>query len=615
MSDKKQGANKPMGGGPHGPIIAGEKAKNFKGSVSKLVKYLNRYHGAIIFVFIAAALSSLFTILGPKILSYATNELFAGSIAIAEGTGGINFAMIAEILLFLGGLYLLATGLSYLQSFIMTGITQKVTFSLREDINKKISRLPLSYFDKTSTGDVLSRVTNDIDTVNQSLNQSLTHMITSITAVVGVVIMMLTISPTMTLVALLTLPLSFGLVAIIVKKSQPQFKKQQATLGKVNGHIEEMYSGHIVVQAFDRSDESIKKFNDINEELYSSAWKSQFLSWIIMPLIGFVGNLGYAAICMLGGLLTIQGKISVGDIQAFIQYVRSFNQPITQIANISNVLQQTAAAAERVFEFLEEDEEEKDPEDGVDPAIIKGEVSFAHVKFGYKEDETIINDFSAIIEPGQRVAIVGPTGAGKTTIIKLLMRFYELNDGAILLDKYSLTQFKRNDLRDLFGMVHQDTWLYSGTIMENIRYGRLEATDEEVIKAAKAAGVHHFIKTLPNGYESVLSEDASNVSGGQKQLLTIARAILSDPKVLILDEATSSVDTRTEQKIQKAMNDMMKGRTSFVIAHRLSTIRDSDVIMVMREGDIVEMGNHDKLIEIGGFYKTLYESQFEETED
>ncbi|WP_102050678.1 ABC transporter ATP-binding protein [Pygmaiobacter massiliensis] len=599
-----------MGRGPGG-IMPGEKAKDFKGTARKLIQYLGSYNKQIVVVFFAAALSCIFMIAGPKVLAYATNELFSGVMKMFTGTGGIDFAYIARILLFLLGLYLLSFGLSYLQGFVMTGVTQKVTYRLRQDISKKISRLPLAYFDGTSTGDVLSRVTNDVDTVSQSLNQSLTQIITSVTTVLGVLVMMLTISPTMTLVALLVLPISFLLIGTIVKKSQPLFKRQQNYLGKVNGHVEEMYGGHLVVQAFDRADESIATFEELNDELYNSAWKSQFFSGLMMPLMNFVGNLGYAAICVLGGYLTIQGRISVGDIQAFIQYVRSFTQPISQIANISNVLQQTAAAAERVFEFLEEEEEVADPDQPLDPSVVEGEVAFAHVKFGYDPSKIIIHDFSAIIQPGQRVAIVGPTGAGKTTMVKLLMRFYDVTEGAILLDRYDLRQFSRDGLRSLFGMVLQDTWLYHDTIMENIRYGRLSATDDEVIAAAKAAGVHRFIRTLPDGYNTVLSEDADNISQGQKQLLTIARAILSDPKILILDEATSSVDTRTEQKIQRAMNTLMEGRTSFVIAHRLSTIRDSDLILVMRDGDIVEVGNHEDLMQRKGFYADLYQSQFE----
>lgn len=599
-----------MGRGPGG-MMPGEKAKDFKGTARKLIQYLGSYNKQIVVVFFAAALSCIFMIAGPKVLAYATNELFSGVMKMFTGTGGIDFAYVARILLFLLGLYLLSFGLSYLQGFVMTGVTQKVTYRLRQDISKKISRLPLAYFDGTSTGDVLSRVTNDVDTVSQSLNQSLTQIITSVTTVLGVLVMMLTISPTMTLVALLVLPISFLLIGAIVKKSQPLFKRQQNYLGKVNGHVEEMYGGHLVVQAFDRADESIATFEELNDELYNSAWKSQFFSGLMMPLMNFVGNLGYAAICVLGGYLTIQGRINVGDIQAFIQYVRSFTQPISQIANISNVLQQTAAAAERVFEFLEEEEEVADPDQPLDPSMVEGEVAFAHVKFGYDPSKIIIHDFSAIIQPGQRVAIVGPTGAGKTTMVKLLMRFYDVTEGAILLDRYDLRQFSRDGLRSLFGMVLQDTWLYHDTIMENIRYGRLSATDDEVIAAAKAAGVHRFIRTLPDGYNTVLSEDADNISQGQKQLLTIARAILSDPKILILDEATSSVDTRTEQKIQRAMNTLMEGRTSFVIAHRLSTIRDSDLILVMRDGDIVEVGNHEDLMQRKGFYADLYQSQFE----
>lgn len=618
MSEQKKQPRQggPMGGGPMGGhgMMPGEKAKDFKGTFKKLIRYLKDYHTTIVIVVVAAIFSSVFAIAGPKVMARATNKLFEGILALIAGTGSIDFGYIGGIILILVALYGVSFLLSSLQGWMMAGVTQKVTYKLRRDISEKINRLPLRYFDGTSTGDVLSRVTNDVDTLSQSMNQSLSQIVTSITTVIGVLVMMLTISPLMTLAAILVLPISLIFVTQIVKRSQPFFARQQKTLGEANGHIEEMYGGQIVVRAFNGEDRSIETFGEINDRLYDSAWKSQFLSGLMMPLMTFVGNLGYVAICVLGGWLTIKGSISVGDIQAFIQYVRSFNQPITQLANISNVLQQTAAAAERVFEFLGEEEEIPDPAQPVPVDAVDGSVAFAHVKFGYNEDKTIIHDFSHVVQPGQKVAIVGPTGAGKTTIVKLLMRFYDVNEGAILVDGYDLRQFARNDLRGLFGMVLQDTWLYNGTIMENIRYGRLGATDEEVYAAAKLAGVEHFIHTLPDGYETVLNEEASNISQGQKQLLTIARAVLSDPKILILDEATSSVDTRTELHIQHAMERLMEGRTSFVIAHRLSTIRDSDVILVMRDGDIVEVGNHNDLLARGGFYADLYQSQFEPEE-
>jgi ATP-binding cassette subfamily B protein len=618
MSEQKKKPRQggPMGGGPMGGhgMMPGEKAKDFKGTFKKLIKYLKKYHATIVIVIIAAIFSSVFAIAGPKVMARATNKLFEGILALIAGTGNIDFGYIGGIILILVALYGVSFLLSSLQGWLMTGVTQKVTYQLRRDISEKINRLPLRYFDGTSTGDVLSRVTNDIDTLSQSMNQSLSQIVTSVTTVIGVLVMMLSISPLMTLAAILVLPISLLFVTQIVKRSQPFFARQQKTLGEANGHIEEMYGGQVVVRAFNGEERSIETFGEINDRLYDSAWKSQFLSGLMMPLMTFVGNLGYVAICVLGGWLTIKGSISVGDIQAFIQYVRSFNQPITQLANISNVMQQTAAAAERVFEFLGEEEETPDPAQPVPADKVEGSVAFAHVKFGYNEDKTIIHDFSHMVQPGQKVAIVGPTGAGKTTIVKLLMRFYDVNEGAILVDGYDLRQFARNDLRGLFGMVLQDTWLYNGTIMENIRYGRLGASDEEVYAAAKLAGVEHFIHTLPDGYETVLNEEASNISQGQKQLLTIARAVLSDPKILILDEATSSVDTRTELHIQHAMERLMEGRTSFVIAHRLSTIRDSDVILVMRDGDIVEVGNHTDLLARGGFYADLYQSQFEPEE-
>ena len=604
----------PMGGGPRG-MMPGEKAKDFKGTMGKLISYLGKYLPAIIAVMLFAIASTVFSIIGPKILGNATTELFNGIIAQLTGTGGIDFEAVARILLFLGIIYLVSAVLSYIQGFIMTKVSTQISYGMRRDISQKINRMPLAYFDRVPNGEVLSRITNDVDTVTQTLNQSMTQIVTSVTQFIGVLVMMLTISPLMTLVALCILPLSLTIVSNVVKRSQPFFQKQQAYLGHANGHVEEMYGGHLVVTAFNGEEKSIKTFNEINDNLYNSAWKSQFLSGMMMPLMNFVGNLGYVGICILGGFLSLNGTITVGDIQAFIQYVRSFTQPIQQIANISNVLQQTAAAAERVFEFLDETEETPDPEQPLSPDLIQGEVAFAHVHFGYTPEKTIINDFSAIIQPGQKVAIVGPTGAGKTTMVKLLMRFYDVSEGAILLDGYDVRQFARNDLRDMFGMVLQDTWLYNGTILENIRYGRLAASDEDVLAAAKAAQVDHFVRTLPQGYDTVLNEEASNISQGQKQLLTIARTIVSEPKILIFDEATSSVDTRTEIAIQKAMDHLMEGRTSFIIAHRLSTIRDADLILVMKDGDIVETGKHEELLAKGGFYAELYQSQFADVND
>ena len=601
---------RPMGGGPRG-MMPGEKAKNFKGTIGKLLKYLGRFKIAIACSLVFAAASTVFMVVGPKISGQATTELATGIIAQLTGTGSIDFGAIGRILLTLGGLYLLSAGLSGVQGWLMSGVATKVSYSMRKEISQKINRLPLSYFDKVQSGDVLSRITNDVDTVTQTLSQSLSQMVTSVTQMVGIFIMMLSISPTMTLVALCILPVSMLIVSQVVRRSPPLFQKQQKYLGMANGHVEEMYGAHLVVKAFNGEHNSIEEFERINDQLYQSAWKSQFLSGAMMPLMNFVGNLGYVCICILGGFLTLNGNIQVGDIQAFIQYVRQFTQPITQIANISNVLQQTAAAAERVFEFLEEEEEIPDPADPVSNENLEGNVSFDHVQFGYTPDKIIIHDFSAHVKQGQKVAIVGPTGAGKTTMVKLLMRFYELNSGSISIDGHDIREFTRDGLRDMFGMVLQDTWLYNGSIMENIRYGRLDATDEEVIAAAKAAQVHHFVQTLPGGYNMELNEEASNVSQGQKQLLTIARTILSDPKILILDEATSSVDTRTEIAIQKAMDHLMEGRTSFIIAHRLSTIRDADLILVMKDGDIIETGNHQQLLEKHGFYYELYNSQFE----
>ena len=602
--------------GPHGPMagqITGEKVKDFKGSLRKLGSYLAPFKVKILIVVFFAALSTVFTIVGPKILAKATDELTAGLMRIITGAAeGIDFGYIGAVLLFLVGLYGVSALFSYIQGFTMAGVSAKVSYNMRTAIMEKINRLPIAFFHKTSQGDVLSRITNDVDTLSQSLSQSITQLITSVCSIVGVLVMMLSISWQLTLVALCTVPVTLLFVGGVVKASQKYFIGQQNYLGSVNGHVEEMYGGHLVVTAFNGEEKSIKTFNEINDNLYNSAWKSQFLSGMMMPLMNFVGNLGYVGICILGGFLSLNGTITVGDIQAFIQYVRSFTQPIQQIANISNVLQQTAAAAERVFEFLDETEETPDPEQPLSPDLIQGEVAFAHVHFGYTPEKTIINDFSAIIQPGQKVAIVGPTGAGKTTMVKLLMRFYDVSEGAILLDGYDVRQFARNDLRDMFGMVLQDTWLYNGTILENIRYGRLAASDEDVLAAAKAAQVDHFVRTLPQGYDTVLNEEASNISQGQKQLLTIARTILADNRILILDEATSSVDTRTEQRIQTAMDRLMEGRTSFVIAHRLSTIKDADLILVMRDGDIVEQGTHDQLLAAGGFYADLYNSQFED---
>lgn len=607
MAQQTHGAR--MGGRGAAGMIPGEKAKNFKGTMTKLLRYLSRFLPAIITVLVCAAASTVFSIFGPKVLGQATTKLFEGVMAMLTGTGGIDFSAIGQILLFLLAIYLISALLSYVQGWVMAGVATKVSYSMRRDISEKIDRMPLSYFDRVPNGEVLSRITNDVDTVTQTLNQSLSQIVTNVTMMVGVLCMMLSISPLMTLVALCILPVSVLIVMNVVKRSQPFFRQQQDYLGHVNGHVEEMYGGHVVVTAFGREEESLGVFDKMNAKLYNAAWKSQFLSGMMMPLMNFAGNLGYVGICVLGGFLSLNGSITVGDIQAFIQYVRNFTQPINQIANISNVLQQTAAAAERVFAFLEE-EEPADPESPLSPELIQGEVDFAHVHFGYTPEKTIIHDFSAVIQPGKKVAIVGPTGAGKTTMVKLLMRFYDVTDGAILLDGYDVRQFARNDLRDSFGMVLQDTWLYNGTIRENIRYGRLSATDEEVLAAAKAAQVDHFVRTLPDGYDTVLNEEATNISQGQKQLLTIARTIISEPRILIFDEATSSVDTRTELAIQKAMDHLMEGRTSFIIAHRLSTIRDADLILVMKDGDIVETGTHAELLAKQGFYAELYQSQF-----
>ncbi|MCJ0223037.1 ABC transporter ATP-binding protein [Clostridioides difficile] len=605
-----------MGRGPMGKSMgAGQKANDFKGTMRKLIAYLSKFKISIILVIVFAIGSASFSIVGPKILGKATTKIFEGLVSkVSGGNVGIDFNAIGKILTFLLFLYLISALFSFIQGFIMSGISQKVSYNLRKEISAKLDRLPMKYFDTKTHGEILSRITNDIDTLNQSLNQSMTQLITSVTTMIGVLIMMLSISGIMTLVAVLILPISMFVISRIIKKSQKYFRYQQEYLGNVNGQVEETYSGQTIVKAFNREDEVIEEFDKLNDSLYNSAWKSQFLSSIMQPLMMFIGNLGYVMVSILGGWLAIKKTIEVGDIQSFIQYVRNFTQPMTQIAQVANLLQSTAAASERVFEFLEEEEEVQIVENAVSIDVLEGKIDFENVNFGYNPNKTIINDFSVNVKPGQKVAIVGPTGAGKTTIVKLLMRFYDVNSGSILIDGHNIKDFNRSELREMFGMVLQDTWLFSGSIMENIRYGKLNATDEEVIEAAKSAHVHRFIKTLPDGYKMKLNEEASNVSQGQKQLLTIARAILADPKILILDEATSSVDTRTEVLIQKAMDNLMEGRTSFVIAHRLSTIRDADMILVMNEGDIVEQGNHEELLKKGGFYANLYNSQFEEDE-
>ena len=600
----------PRGMGRRGKM-SNEKAKDFKGTMKKLMEYLSAYKIGIFFVIIFAIGSTIFNIAGPKILGKATTEIFNGLVRKVSGGSGINFTKIAHIVIILLCLYLTSAVFSFMQGYIMTGVSQKLTYRLRKEISEKINRLPMNYFDKQTHGEVLSRITNDVDTLSQSLNQSATQVITSVTTIIGVLVMMLSISPLMTLVALLILPVSMGLISMIVKRSQKYFMSQQEYLGHVNGQVEEIYGGHNIIKAFNKEEDVIETFKRDNDILYNSAWKSQFLSGMMMPIMQFVGNLGYVGEVILGGYLAMKGVIEVGDIQSFIQYVRSFTQPIQQVAQVANMLQSTAAASERVFEFLEETEEDQTVENPVSIDNLEGSVSFEHVHFGYNPDHTIINDFSVDVKPGQKVAIVGPTGAGKTTMIKLLMRFYDVGSGSIKVDGHDIRDFNRDDLRKMFGMVLQDTWLFKGSIEDNIRYGRLDATHEEVVQAAKAAKAHRFIQTLPGGYQMELNEEASNVSQGQKQLLTIARAMLADPKILILDEATSSVDTRTEIQIQKAMDSLMKGRTSFVIAHRLSTIRDADVILVMKDGDIVEQGNHEELLAKNGFYAELYNSQFE----
>lgn len=622
-SDMKKMPGGPMKGGPmgrgpmghgHGGAAMGEKANDFKGTMKQLMKYMSEYKVALIAVLLFAIGSTVFSIVGPKILGKATTKIFEGLMAKVSGTGGIDFGAIEKILLILVCLYIVSALFSFIQGYIMSGISQKISYEMRNQISEKINRMPMKYFDTKTHGEILSRITNDVDTLGMSLNQSLTQLITSVTTMVGVLIMMLSISWIMTLAALVIIPLSMFAVRKVVGKSQKYFKKQQRFLGHVNGLVEENYGGHQIVRVFNKEEEVTEEFNKLNDELYDSAWRSQFLSGMMQPLMAFIGNLGYVMVSILGGWLAIRKTIEVGDIQSFIQYVRNFTQPINQLAQVANQLQSTAAAAERVFEFLDEEEEDQTVINPADVNDIKGNIEFEHVNFGYKANKTIINDFSVNVKKGQKIAIVGPTGAGKTTIVKLLMRFYDVNSGSIKIDGHDIRNFNRSELREAFGMVLQDTWLFNGTIKENIRYGKLDATDEEVVEAAKSANVHHFIKTLNDGYNMVLDEEASNVSQGQKQLLTIARAILADPKILILDEATSSVDTRTELLIQKAMDNLMEGRTSFIIAHRLSTIKDADMILVMNEGDIVEQGSHEELLEKGGFYAKLYNSQFEDDE-
>lgn len=614
MSNEAKRPRGPMGGHGHGGMMAGEKAKDFKGTMKKLLLYMKRYKFRLLIMLLFAVAGTVFTIVGPKILGKATTELFNGLVARINGVGGIDFDKITRILITVLALYLVSACFSFIQGFIMSGISNDVTYSLRKDISGKINRLPLKYFESRTYGEVLSRITNDIDTLQQSLNQSLTQLITSVTTIIGVFVMMLSINVWMTLAALLILPISMGIIGTVMKHSQKYFRDQQRYLGEVNGQVEEVYSGHNVVKVFNKEESVVATFEQTNEKLYESGWKSQFISGIMMPVMQFVGNIGYVMVALLGGFLTIKGAIEVGDIQSFFQYIRNFTQPIQQIAQVTNMLQLTAAASERVFEFLGEEEEDQTVPNPVSIEGLQGNVEFSHVAFGYEENQTIIHNFSADVKAGRKVAIVGPTGAGKTTMIKLLMRFYDVNQGEIKIDGHNIKDFNRSELRRMFGMVLQDTWLFHGTIMENIRYGRLDATDEEVIAAAKAAHAHRFIMAQPGGYQMELNEESSNISQGQKQLLTIARAILADNKILILDEATSSVDTRTEERIQKAMDNLMRGRTSFVIAHRLSTIRDADLILVMKDGDIIEQGSHEELLAAKGFYENLYNSQFEKAE-
>lgn len=599
--------------GHMGPGGANEKAKDFNGTLKKLLHYMSVFKVQMAFIVIFAICGTVFDIVGPKILGKATTEIYNGLVSKVSGGSGMDFGRIGQILLMTLGLYLISALCSFIQGYLMTGVSQKTTYRLRKEISEKINRMPMNYFDTKPVGEVLSRVTNDIDTLGQSLNQSATQMITSVTTLIGVLAMMLSISPLMTLATLVILPVSMILISFVMKHSQKYFRGQQEYLGNVNGQVEEIYSGHNIIKAFNKEEDVIREFDTTNDRLYDSAWRSQFFSGMMMPIMQFIGNLGYVVVAILGGFLAIRKTIEVGDIQSFIQYVKRFTQPIQQIAQVANMLQMTAAASERVFEFLEEEEEDQTVEHPVSVENLEGNVSFDHVHFGYNADKIIVNDFSAEVKEGQKIAIVGPTGAGKTTMIKLLMRFYDVNSGAIKIDGHDVRDFNRSELREMFGMVLQDTWLFNGSIRDNIKYGKLDATDEEVIQAAKAAHVHQFVKTLPGGYDMELNEEANNVSQGQKQLLTIARAILADPKILILDEATSSVDTRTEVLIQKAMDNLMKGRTSFVIAHRLSTIRDADMILVMKDGDIVEQGNHEELLAKGGFYADLYNSQFEKT--
>ena len=599
-----------MGGRGQMPV---EKAKNFKGSIGKLFAYMKQYHAAVAVVILCAIASTVFSVIGPDILGKATTELSNGLLAKIQGTGSIDFTKIGQIVLFVLGMYLLSTLFSFVQGWLMTCVTQKVCYRMRKDISEKIDRMPMAYFESRTYGEVLSRITNDVDTLGQSLNQSITQIITSVATMVGVLVMMLRISPLMTLIAVVILPISVTLISLVVKKSQKYFKQQQEYLGHINGQVEETYAGHTVIQAYNKEKDMVQQFQKTNDTLYHSAWKSQFLSGLMQPIMMFVGNLGYAAVALSGGLLAIRGTITIGDIQAFIQYVKNFTQPMQQIAQVLNQVQSMAAASERVFEFLEEAEEVQTAEHPLELANVEGNVDFQHVSFGYQPEQCVIHDFSAKVKSGQKIAIVGPTGAGKTTMVKLLMRFYDVSGGAILLDGHDVRDFDRHKLRESFGMVLQDTWLFQGTIMENIRYGRLDATDEEVIAAAKAAHADSFIRQLPDGYQMELNEDASNVSQGQKQLLTIARTILADNRVMILDEATSSVDTRTEILIQKAMDHLMEGRTSFIIAHRLSTIRNADMILVMKDGDIIEQGTHEELLEKNGFYADLYRSQFAQT--
>nr|WP_154270793.1 ABC transporter ATP-binding protein [Gordonibacter urolithinfaciens] len=604
-----------MGG--HGPghgMMPGEKAKDFKGTLKKMIAFMGRFKAALVVVLVFAIGSTVFNIIGPKVLSTATTELFNGIVAKIDGSGGINFDAIAQILLFTLGLYLLSAACSFVQGWIMSSVSQRTSYQLRRSIAEKIDRMPMGYFERNSVGDTLSRITNDVDTLGQSLNQGVTQLITSVTTIVGVLVMMLTINPLMTLITVVILPVSVVLIMVVVKRSQKFFLAQQRTLGEINGLVEETFSGHAIVKAFNREDGTVDNFNETNARLYNSAWKSQFFSGLMQPIMNFVGNLGYVAVAITGSFLAVQGVITVGDIQAFIQYVKNFTQPITQLTQVSNVLQQMAAAAERIFEFLDEPEEEPDHAT-VTSGEVECEVEFDHVHFGYDPAKPVIEDFSARVTEGQTVALVGPTGAGKTTMVKLLMRFYDVQSGSIKIGGHDIRDFARDDLRSMFGMVLQDTWLFHGTIRDNIRYGKLDATDEEVEAAAKAAYVHHFIQTLPAGFDTEINEDASNISQGQRQLLTIARAILADRRMLILDEATSSVDTRTEERIQKAMDNLMAGRTSFVIAHRLSTIKNADLILVIRDGDIVEQGTHEELLQLGGFYAELYNSQFAETID